>query len=195
MTRHRQGSLTIRRITAETAAPFIDLWTAFRVEQGAAPECVSREASEGRVSCALAREGVAVYLAECGGEPLGYVVLLENPLTALSESPSVWVDQLYVVPTARRAGTAKALLATAARHAEARGADQIGACVPAQARETNRFFARLGFHSFVVRRVTSTAALRRRVNSAERATVEEVVQRRRSLRARAGRSARQLVRG
>ncbi|HET7304683.1 MAG TPA: GNAT family N-acetyltransferase [Segeticoccus sp.] len=194
--RHRQGSVTIRSVTRETPGDrerFVELWTAFRVEQGAARAAVLRDRDE-RVDTALAQDGVTVFLAESAGEAVGYVALLENPLTALSESSSIWVDQLYVAPHARRNGTAKALLAAATRLAEDRGAEQVGACVPAQARETNRFFARLGFHSFVVRRVTSTPALRRRLGAPdERSALEELLQRRRSLRARAGRSARQLV--
>lgn len=196
MVRHRQGSFTIRRVSPEAPGDrerFVELWTAFRVEQGAARDTVLRDRDE-RVDAALGREGVTVFLAESAGDAVGYVALLENPLTALSESSSIWIDQLYVVPHARRNGTAKALLGAATRLAEDRGADQVGACVPAHARETNRFFARLGFHSFVVRRVTSTPALRRRLGAPdERSSLEELLQRRRSLRARAGRSARQLV--
>ncbi|HET8599348.1 MAG TPA: GNAT family N-acetyltransferase [Segeticoccus sp.] len=198
MVRHRPGSLTIRKVTPETPGTtdrFIELWTAFLVEQGAPPETASRDVA-GRLAAALERDGVTVFLAESVGEAVGYVALLESPLTALSEGSSIWVDQLYVVPSARRSGTAKALLAAAARVAEERGAEQIAACVPAQARESNRFFARLGFHSFVVRRVTSTGALRRRLGAPEdRPALDEVLQRRRSLRARAGRPARQLIRG
>lgn len=192
----RPGSLTIRKVCPASSGStdrFIELWTAFRIEQGAPPESVSRDA-EARVAAALERDGVTILLAESAGEAHGYIALLETRLTALSETPSIWVDQLYVVPTARRNGTARALLAAAARVAEDRGAEQIGACVPAQARETNRFFARLGFHSVVVRRVTSTGALRRRLGAPqERSALEEVLQRRRSLRARAGRPGRRLV--
>ena len=38
--------------------------------------------------------------------------------------------------------------------------------VPAQSREANRFFARWGFSSVVVRRVVSTSVLRRRLTPA-----------------------------
>ena len=47
------------------------------------------------------------------------------------------------------------------------GCEQIGCNVPGQHREANRFFARLGFSSQVVRRVTTTGALRRRLGGDE----------------------------
>jgi hypothetical protein len=74
-----------------------------------------------------------------------------------------------------------------ALYADSRGCDQIGCTVPSQHREANRFFARLGFSSQVVRRVTSVAALRRRLGQDEprHNSIEALLHRRRSLRARA----------
>ena len=119
------------------------------------------------------------------------MVLTTSPLSGLIEAPSVSVDQLYVVPESRRSGVAHALLSRAAGFAETLGCEQVATCVPAQAREANRFFARLGFSSHVVRRVTPTSALRRRLAGEEpRAGLDQVLSRRRSLRARAAAAAR-----
>ena len=54
-------------------------------------------------------------------------------------------------------------------------------------REANRFFARLGFSSQMVRRVTTVSALRRRLGQDEprHHSIEALLHRRRSLRARA----------
>ena len=77
------------------------------------------------------------------------------------------VDQLYVVPESRRTGVRHTPCCRAAGFAETLGCEQVATCVPTQAREANRFFARLGFSSHVVRRVTTTSALRRRLAGEE----------------------------
>ena len=124
------------------------------------------------------------------------MVLTTSPLSGLIDAPSVSVDQLYVVPESRRSGVAHALLSRAAGFAETLGCEQVATCVPAQAREANRFFARLGFSSYVVRRVTPTSALRRRLAGVEpRAGLDQVLSRRRSLRARAARGTTHLIGG
>ena len=75
---------------------------------------------------------------------------------------------------------ASALLATTARYAERVGADHVASLVPAHDRDTNRFFARLGFVPETVRRVTSVAMLQRRLagSSPMRRSVAQVLQRR-----------------
>ena len=66
-------------------------------------------------------------------------------------------------------------------HAERVGAEVIVGNVPAQSREANRFFARLGFGSVIVRRATSTAALRRRLRPGAKPERFEALRRRRVL--------------
>lgn len=196
MTRPGRNGIDVRQVTHENEGDFVALWTAFRVEGGATPESVSRAAADGRVGAALARVDVSVYLARVHGEAVGYIVLTDSPLSGLSDAPCVWIDQLYVAPRARRAGAARVLLGVAARHAERIGADQVASCVPAHGREANRFYARLGFSSHVVRRVTSTTSLRRRLAGEDPpAGLDEVLHRRRSLRARASRSTREIIGG
>jgi hypothetical protein len=58
--------------------------------------------------------------------------------------------------------------------------------VPSLDREPNRFFARLGFSPFIVRRVVGVKALRRRLGGPDSARLglEQTLLRRRSLRAR-----------
>ena len=60
-------------------------------------------------------------------------------------------------------GSGKALLAAASRYADRNGCDHLVSAVPAQDRELNRFFARLGFAPETVRRVTSSAVLQRKL--------------------------------
>jgi GNAT superfamily N-acetyltransferase len=187
---------SVQPVTTELQPEFTRLWTAARVEAGSTPDAAQRAASEGRIADALSRDDVMAFLALTGSTVAGFMVLTTSPLSGLIDAPSVSVDQLYVLPESRRSGVAHALLARAAGFAEALGCEQVATCVPAQAREANRFFARLGFSSYVVRRVTPTSALRRRLAGEEpRAGLDQVLSRRRSLRARAARGATHLISG
>ena len=188
--------VSVRPVSPSQNELFTQLWLAARVEAGGSLESATRAASEGRVAAALAREDVRAYLAFHDGQAVGYMVLTHSPLSGLTDTPCVCIDQLYVAETARRQGAAKALLTAAATYAERFGADQIATCVPSQGRDANRFFARLGFSSYVVKRVTTTAGLRRKLQGEEHRGGLALVlqQRRRSLRARSGRVGdRQLV--
>lgn len=189
-------SVSVRRVTRALEPDLTRLWLESRVEAGAPPDSASRAVSEGRLAAALNREDVRAYLAMADGEPIGYMVLSRSPLPGLTDAPCISIDQLYVMRSARRHGAAHAMLTAAAAYAEREGADQIASSVPAQGREANRFFARLGFSSYVVRRITSTAGLRRKLagEGAPRG-VAEVIQRRRSLRARSTAAGGQLVNG
>ena len=184
-------AISVRRVRDDEQRSFTELWMSSRVEAGASPEVAARAASEGRVAAALTREDVRAYIAVADGRPVGFAVAATSPFSALTEAPCVTIDQLYVVPEARKHGVAKQLMGAVSLYADSRGCDQIGCNVPAQHREANRFFARLGFSSQVVRRVTSVAALRRWLGQDEprHHSIEALLHRRRSLRARATASA------
>ena len=78
------------------------------------------------------------------------------------------------------------MISACATLAERVGAEQVAVGVPSSDREPNRFFARLGFSPFVVRRVVGVKALRRRLGGGEGTTrnLDQTLLRRRSLRAR-----------
>lgn len=179
----------VRRVTPELEPDFTALWTAACLENGV--PSVARAISEERVALAFARDDVRAYLALSEGQPVGYILLTCSPLSFLTESRCVAIDQIFVLPDARRTGAARALLNAAATYADRHGADQIAGMVPVQGREANRFFARLGFSSDVVRRVTTTTALRRKLATGDEThpALDRLLQHRRSLRARAIRSA------
>jgi GNAT superfamily N-acetyltransferase len=129
-----------------------------------------------------------VLLARYDGAPAGYGVVRVAPVLAV-DPLALHIDQLYVAPSLRRRGVAHALLVAAIGIAERSGADQVVASAPPGVRDTHRFLARLGFSPLVVRRVTATAALRRRLaGEGQRRGLEDLLSRRRSLRARAARS-------
>jgi hypothetical protein len=85
----------------------------------------------------------------------------------------------------RRHGVARALLLGVTCVAERQGAEQVLSNVPPAAREVHRFFARLGFAPLFVRRAVPTVVLRRRLSGdTRRPGVDDLLSRRRSLRAR-----------
>ena len=184
-------AITVRRVTPELEGDFTALCTTAHLEASGdsaarvAPE--TRGASEARVAVALARDDVRAFLAIMDERAVGYIVLSRRPMSFLIDSPCVSIEQIFVSRESRRSGAARALLNAAAKYADQLGAEQIASSVPAQAREANRFFARLGFSSYVVRRVTTTSALRRRLAPAEdlQPALDQVLQRRRWLRAQA----------
>ncbi|WP_270889457.1 GNAT family N-acetyltransferase [Pedococcus sp. 5OH_020] len=188
-------AISVRRVTKDEEGSFTELWRSARVEGGTSPEVAARAAAEGRIASALQRDDVRAYLAVGDGRPLGFAVAATSPFSALTEAPCVTIDQLYVVPEARKHGVARHLLGAVTLYADSRGCEQIGCNIPAQHREANRFFARLGFTPQVVRRITTVAALRRRLGTDEQRqhTLEALLHRRRSLRARATASANRLA--
>ena len=125
-----------------------------------------------------------VLIARRDGRPAGFVVLRETPLSFLQE-PALSIDELFVEPEHRRHGVARAMLSRVASRAERSGADQIVSSVTPLARETHRFFARLGFIPLTVRRAVAPATLRRRLShESGRGGLEDLLSRRRSMRAR-----------
>lgn len=136
------------------------------------------------LSRAITREGVKAFVAALDGADVGFVVLSRGPLLPLLDEPSVSIEHLFVRDGARRHGVGRALIARATTFAEQDGANQISTSVPAAGREGQRFFARLGFSPFVVRRVASVSVLRRRLVPEPCLAHDATVLRRRSLRAR-----------
>jgi GNAT superfamily N-acetyltransferase len=133
----------------------------------------------------ILRDDVNAFVASIDGHDAGFVVLARGPLLPLLDEPSVSIEHLFVREADRRLGVGRALLARATSFAEHNGAGQIATSVPATGRDGQRFFARLGFSPFVVRRVASVSALRRRLVPEPCLARDATVLRRRSLRARA----------
>lgn len=160
------------------------LWLASRVDSGISQEVASRAAADGRLATAIERGDVEAHLARIDGVACGFVVTSENPF-GLCATPELAIELLYVESSARRHGVAKTLLATVLGHAERTGCEVVVSNVPSQSREANRFFARLGFGAVLVRRVSTTAQLRRKLSPEVGEGGLEVLRRRRSLRTRA----------
>lgn len=181
------ANLTVCRIGVADHDAIAPLWVASVSDSGHSTEFAQRQVVEGRLSAALEREEVAIYLARFDGAPAGFTVLTLDQLSGLTVEPTLWLEQLWVEPAMRRRGVSRVLLAAAVSRAEQVGATNLVSCVPASGRESQRFFARLGFGAYVNARSIAPAALRRRLarDVGNDRLADVLVRRRRSLRARA----------
>jgi ribosomal protein S18 acetylase RimI-like enzyme len=127
----------------------------------------SDDHAAGRIELALTDPACRILVAEYEGETIGMAQLSRTPPTLLTETPSVELSAMCVADEHRRRGAGKALVTAAVAYAEEQSADNVFVSVFPQHREANRFYARLGFAPYVVRRVAPVAALRRRLGSPE----------------------------
>lgn len=172
----------------------VALWRLSKTAEGHRDDHVERALREGRLTRACARSDVRTYVATVDDDPVGFTVVMSGPVSALQETPAVWVDLLWVKPGRRQRGVAGALLTAVASYAEHIGAPEIISCVPSSSRDANRFFARLGFASVVTERSTTPAALRRRLSGRHGLpTVSEAVRLRRSMRAARSRARHEVL--
>jgi GNAT superfamily N-acetyltransferase len=116
-------------------------------------------------------------------EVAGMTLLTESPYAPLFEQRAVHAHYLHVRDGFRRRGVGKALLAAAVAYADEVGAEHVMTSVLPQMRETQRFYARLGFSPVVVRRSAPVSVLRRRLApSGATSVTDNLLARRRSLR-------------
>ena len=142
-----------------------------------------------RFAAALANPSVRILLAvedhtEAGAEPVrGMAVLSVDTLSALMDQPTVTVHHLAVASAHRGHGVGRALLSEITVYAEQVGADHVVMSVAANGRESNRYFARLGFAPLVLRRVAGVQALRRTLGMNDVVDLRAHTRRRRASRA------------
>ena len=182
-------SLDVRRAGVDDVDDLLALWVEAREENSAGFKSLlagDPEVLRHRLSEALGGTEVHILLARFEQRPAGFVLARCAPVSPLADSTALHIDQLYVTRELRRHGVGRALLSAVAGLAERGGVEQVISSVSPLARDTHRFFARLGFAPLVVRRVVPTAMLRRRLaGESRRRAVDDLLSRRRSLRARA----------
>lgn len=120
-------------------------------------------------------------VAVVDGEVAGMAVLSVTPYAPLFDQRAIQAHYLHVRDGFRRQGVGKALLAAAVAFADETGAEHVLTSVLPQMRDTQRFYARLGFSPVVVRRAAPVSILRRRLAGPVGAA-EHVLARRRTLR-------------
>lgn len=133
-----------------------------------------------RFSEAMCNADCRVVVATCGDDVCGMAVLTQTSLGPLSSLRAVQLHHLVVASGHRRAGVGHALLAFATSYADEVGAEHILVGVSPGLRDTNRFYARLGFSPVLVRRMSTVSSLRRRLADSEHpvAALEELTRKR-----------------
>jgi len=177
----------VRRVTVDDLAEVLELWAEGREENARlGRSSTPAEQAAPRLAEVIASGEVEILLARRDGRAAGFLILRESRLNFLVDQPAICIEQMFVTAAARRHGVARAMLSQVAGRAERTGAEQIVSSVTPWARDTHRFFARLGFSPLTVRRSVTPATLRRRLSGElHRGGLEDLLSRRRSLRARA----------
>jgi GNAT superfamily N-acetyltransferase len=164
----------------------MELWGELRDIGGRlerATPAVSVEGAVDRLLAVTADPDWRALVATVDDRVAGMAIVNRTKYAPLFDQDAVHVHYLHVRDGFRRRGVGKALLAAAAAFAEEIGAEHVMTSVLPQLRETNRFYARLGFGPVVVRRSVPVTILRRRL-AAEgvKAAPDNVLVRRRTLR-------------
>ncbi len=180
--------VTVREATPDDLPDLLAMWRELR-ELGSRLDRSAGQASEegvlARLAEAQANPDVRVVVATIAGEVVGMAVLTHQPFAALFDARAAHVHYLHVRAGHRRRGAGRALVAAAVAFADEHGAEHVVTSVYSHLREANRFYARLGFGPMVVRRVAAVPALRRKLAAEARVgALDEILQRRRSLRGR-----------
>ncbi len=175
-------AVAVRRAVPTDLVALLDLLAELRVTSGRSCRPLLREtlALGERLRELLSDGNAAIMLAESADlGPVGMAVLTPAPLTSLTDVPALRMDYAMVTRRARRRGVGRALVAAAAMHAELVGVDQLAVAVVPSDRDSNRFYARLGFAPVLVRRSTSVPALVRKLAAPERrGAVDDLTRRR-----------------
>lgn len=160
--------VAVREATPDDLPDLLVMWRELRRLGSRYERAIPQPTEEGvlsRLHLAHDDPRVRILVAVIGEEPVGMAVLTYQPFAALFDAYSVHVHYLHVREGSRRHGAGRALVAAAAAFAEEVGAEHVLTSVASQLRETQRFYARLGFAPAVVRRVAPVATLRRRLTA------------------------------
>lgn len=179
-------SVAVRDAREEDLPALMAMWDELR-ELGSRVERVIPASAEAgvleRLAAVTEDPNSRALVATVDGEVGGMAVLTVTAYAPLFDQRAVHAHYLHVRDGFRRKGVGKALLAAAVSLAEETGAEHVVTNVLPQMRETQRFYARLGFSPVVVRRSVPVNVLRRRlVGQAPSAVAEHLAARRRSLR-------------
>jgi len=135
-------TLTIRRAAEADRSNAVELLVAQLVEHRLASD---REAIAQAVGLAMAPHSPAwLILALRYGAPVG--ILLANQEVSVEYPPyTLWIEELYVIPAARRTGVASALLAFVRSEGRGRGLRALNLEVVPTQEAAFALYRRLGF--------------------------------------------------
>ena len=159
--------VTVRTAEPSDVASLRELWSDI-LRKGGLDEQL---ADIGRVvSTARERDDQCVAVAEIDGEVAGAVYLEATTFTPLNLEPAVLAVSPHVFQEFRRKGVGSALMEAACRFADQHGITHIQTAAAAEARDANRFMARLSFTPQATLRAATTSAVRARLPQSRQVT-------------------------
>ena len=180
-------AVVVREATTDDTPALLAMWSELRDMGGRIERLMPGPEAEGlreRLEWVATEPSSRALVAVVDDDEVaGMTLLTESPYAPLFEQRAVHAHYLHVRDGFRRRGVGKALLAAAVAFAEEVGAEHVMTSVLPQMRETQRFYARLGFSPVVVRRSAPVSVLRRRLApSGSTSVTDNLLARRRSLR-------------
>ena len=179
-------AVCVRAATLDDVPALLELWAELRDIGGRMERLIPGPDAAGlreRLTDIADDPATRALVAEVDGQVAGMMLLTAAPFAPLFDQRAVHSHYLHVKDGFRRRGVGKALLAAAVTFADEVGAEHVITSVLPQMRETQRFYARLGFGPVVVRRSATVSVLRRRLAPAGAGSVtDNLLARRRSLR-------------
>jgi GNAT superfamily N-acetyltransferase len=162
-----RSPVTLRTAEPSDVASLRELWSDI-LRKGGLDEQL---ADIGRVvATARDRDDQTVVVAEIDGEVAGAVYLEATTFTPLNLEPAVLAVSPHVFQQFRRKGVGSALMEAACRFADQHGITHIQTAAAAEARDANRFMARLSFTPQAMLRAATTSAVRARLPQSRQVT-------------------------
>ncbi|GAA1930722.1 hypothetical protein GCM10009797_25590 [Nocardioides hwasunensis] len=159
--------MTVRAAEPSDVATLRELWSDI-LRKGGLDEQLADVAQV--VASAAARDDTCVAVAEIDGQIAGAVYLEATTLTPLNLESAVLAVSPHVFPQFRRKGVGCALMEAACRFAEKHGIGHVQTAAAAEARDANRFMARLSFTPQAMLRAATTSAVRARLPQSRQGT-------------------------
>lgn len=153
--------VAVRDAIPEDADALCDIWADFTSEPaGRSRGSVSPEEVRRALHRLTAEPSERLVVGLVEDEPVGVAHLRRSLLSPIHDEDAVHVGYLHVLSGHRRRGVGRSLLEAAADWAEEKDTKHIVASVAANARDANRFLARLGMGQVAVVRAASVVSLR-----------------------------------
>ncbi len=159
--------VTVRAAEPSDAAALRELWGDI-LRRGGLDEQLADVSTI--IATASERDDHCLAVAEIDGEVAGAVYLEATTFTPLNLEPAVLAVSPHVFHRFRRKGVGSALMEAACRFAEQRGISHVQTAAASEARDANRFMARLSFAPQATLRAATTSAVRARLPQARQVT-------------------------